>query len=371
VRLYSAAIVAAVVGGLVVSSAGALGIDKEVTLPEGEVGMPYEFEFEAEEGCQPYHFHYYTGNLPPGLSVAEDGTLSGTPTESGTFQFWIQVTDGIPGGYCHSPQPSEGEYTAVIAPRVAITANLPGAKVGVPFTAAITAVGGGSLEWSIADGSLPPGLTLNRLNGTLSGTPSTIGSYPFTVKVADAKRQATKQYTFVVGGPLAVAPATAPAAEVGVPFSATIPFTGGIGPLQWRGAVPAGLSLNGSKGTIAGTPTAAGSSSVPLTIVDSDGQTVNTTLAFSIARRLKMAATRAASATVGKSYRLRLTAIGGVAPRAWTLAFGKLPPGLKLDRSGVLAGTPSKPGRYSTILRVADKLGVRNTRRLVVTVTAS
>src|SRR5262249_16914476 len=89
VRLYLPRIALAVLTGLVVSSAAALGIDKEVTLPEGEVGQAYEFQFEAEEGCLPYHFHYYTGNLPPGLEIAEDGVLSGTPTSSGSFQFWI------------------------------------------------------------------------------------------------------------------------------------------------------------------------------------------------------------------------------------------------------------------------------------------
>jgi hypothetical protein len=263
--------------------------------------------------------------------------------------------------------PSQGEYSVRIAPSVEITAPLYGAKVGVPYSASITAAGGGSLAWSLVGGSLPPGLTLERANGTLSGTPSTVGSYDFTVKVADAKRQATRQYTFVVGSPLAVAPATAPAAEVGVPYTATIPFTGGIGPLQWSGTLPAGLTLDGSKGTIGGTPRVAGSSSVPLTIVDSDGQTVNTTLGVSVARELKIAATKA-SARVGKSYRLRLSAVGGVAPRAWTVALGKLPPGLTLDRTGVITGTPRAAGRYSMILRVADKLGVRNTRRLVIAV---
>jgi len=132
------------------------------------------------------------------------------------------------------------------------------------------------------------------------------------------------------------------------------------------------VSDDGQACPIRGTPKAAGSSSAALTIVDSDGQTVNTTLAFSIARRLRIATTKASPATVGKSYRLRLGTIGGVAPRAWTLARGKLPSSLKLDpNTGPLAGTPRKPGRYPITLRVADKLGATNTRPLTLTVTAS
>jgi len=377
VRLYLAAIVGLVVAGIVVASAGALGMNRDVTLPEGEVGQPYpEFEFEGEEGCQPYHWHLILGNLPPGMTVEEDGTLSGTPTASGDFQFWVQVTDGIPGGYCHSPQPSEGEWTVRIAPQVLITSSLPGgAKVGVPFSAPFTATGGGSLEWSIPEGSLPSGLTLNRLNGLLSGTPSTVGSYNFSVKVADSKRQDTKQYTFLVAAPLAVKATAFPAGEVGVPFTATVPVTGGIGPLVWGtsagASLPAGLSMDRSKGTIAGTPTASGKFSFPLTIADSDGQTVDTKLAFSIARRLEITTTNAPRATAGKSYRLRLSAIGGIAPRAWALVRGKLPAGLRLDRStGLLSGTPRKAGRYPITLQAADRLGAKDTRSLTLTVTA-
>ena len=59
-------------------------------------------------------------------------------------------------------------------------------------------------------------------------------------------------------------------------------------------------------------------------------------------------------------------------PRVWTLVRSKLPSGLKLDRkTGLLAGTPRKPGRYPIRLRVADKLGVTNTRAFTITVNPS
>ena len=54
-----------VVGGVVVATASALDINQEVTMPDGLVGQPYEFQFEGEEGCQPYHFALKAG--PPDL----------------------------------------------------------------------------------------------------------------------------------------------------------------------------------------------------------------------------------------------------------------------------------------------------------------
>jgi hypothetical protein len=69
--------------------ASALDIEVDVKPPPGEVGTPYEFEFEAEEGCLPYRFSHLNGTLPPGLRITTDGKLTGTPTDAGSFSFWV------------------------------------------------------------------------------------------------------------------------------------------------------------------------------------------------------------------------------------------------------------------------------------------
>jgi hypothetical protein len=350
----------------VVTSAFALDINTEVSLQDGEIGVPYQFQFEGEEGCQPYHFNVIAGALPAGLTVQDDGKLVGTPTESGHFDFWVELTDGIPGGACHSPTPSQGEYSVFIAPKIEITTALPGAKAGVPYRVAVAAKGGGTLEWSVTAGSLPPGLALSRTDGTLAGTPSTPGTFPFTVKVNDAKRNATQSFSFVVASPLAVQPTVSlPAAEVGRPLTATIPSAGGIGPLAWStsGTLPAGLALDPAKGTIQGTPAAAGPFSLAVRATDSDGQAVDTTVSIAVAARPTIVAAPLAKARAGRSYRVRLTARGGVAPRTWRIASGRLPAGIVLARSsGVLAGTPRLAGTYRFTVRLTDRLGGAATR---------
>ena len=371
-RFALLAVVALCAGAALTSSATALGIKTEVTLQDGEVGVPYTFEFDGEEGCQPYHFAFLAGQLPPGLTVTDDGELTGTPTQPGAFVFWVQLTDGVPGGACHTQTPSQGRFHVLIAPAVTITAALPGAKVGAPVNTVVTATGGGSLQWSVTEGALPPGLSLDVNTGALTGVPTTVGTYPFTVLVRDDKRRATRQYSYVVAPALAVAPSVSiPGAEVGVPVDATVKSTGGIGPVAWTqngGALPDGLSLDPT-GAVKGTPTGAGRFAVPVTATDVDGQAVQSTLVGRVARRLKTSAGRVAAAHVGKPYRLRFVTDGGVGPLRWSSPRA-LPRGLSLDRStGVVTGTPRAAGTFKVTAKATDTLGITSSATVAVSVT--
>ncbi|NLM10040.1 MAG: hypothetical protein GX213_04535 [Clostridiaceae bacterium] len=61
--------------------------------PDGVVGEDYTHSFKARGGRKPYTFTLTKGNLPDGLNLAEDGTLSGTPSQAGTFKYTVTVTD--------------------------------------------------------------------------------------------------------------------------------------------------------------------------------------------------------------------------------------------------------------------------------------
>jgi hypothetical protein len=64
------------------------------TLPNGAQGAAYSTTVQATGGQAPYAWSLISGALPPGLSLsATSGTISGTPTTAGTFNFTLRATD--------------------------------------------------------------------------------------------------------------------------------------------------------------------------------------------------------------------------------------------------------------------------------------
>lgn len=61
--------------------------------PVGMVGVPYSQTFLATGGTPPYAFAIVGGSLPPGLVLAGNGVVSGTPTTAGIYPFVLEVID--------------------------------------------------------------------------------------------------------------------------------------------------------------------------------------------------------------------------------------------------------------------------------------
>lgn len=62
-------------------------------LPNGALGGPYTATLAASGGRAPYTWSVSSGSLPPGTSLALEGTISGAPTAAGTFAFTVEVAD--------------------------------------------------------------------------------------------------------------------------------------------------------------------------------------------------------------------------------------------------------------------------------------
>lgn len=76
------------------------------------------------------------------------------------------------------------------------------AELGTPYSDVITANGGTSpYTFSIASGSLPPGLSLNSSTGEISGTPTTAATYTFEFRVDDSASAYTSNFYSIIVKP--------------------------------------------------------------------------------------------------------------------------------------------------------------------------
>ena len=84
-----------------------------------------------------------------------------------------------------------------------------------------------------------------------------------------------------------------------------------------------------------------------LRLSDTEGRTLDYSANFRVASRVLVSTLLLRTGRVGKLYRWRVASTGGVLPKSWRIAAGRLPRGVHFDRQlGVLSGTPKKPGRY-------------------------
>jgi hypothetical protein len=180
--------------------------------------------------------------------------------------------------------------------------------------------------------------------------------------------------TFTINSPPVITTTTLNAMTVGVAFSQTLAASLGTPPYgNWHvveGVLPAGLSLNANTGVIGGTPTAAGSDMVQISVEDNAGVSASTVFGWTVNPvPLTITTNSLPNATAGSAYSQAFAAIGGVSPYTWSVALGTLQPGLSLSAAGVLSGTPTQGGTSNFTVRVADAQGSIATKVFTLTVT--
>ena len=262
--------------------------------PPGTVGTPYSIRFVENEGsgCGPGRqtFHLDSGALPPGLTLAPDGTLSGTSTLAGTFQFYVEMREPQDDPANCAGKRTQKQFTLTVRrpPWIVSTpAVTPRSEVGVPFRMTLRARGGsGIFAWALVEGKLPRGLRLG-IAGSIVGTPRTAGSYRFEVRARDTEARSLKWPALLHVAPrLRIPPQRLPVAKVGCSYRADLTATGGIAPTVWkltRGRLPRGIRLASALGRFGGIPKEAGRHLV--TVEVSDGLNVKATRSFTIVTR--------------------------------------------------------------------------------------
>jgi uncharacterized protein (TIGR03437 family) len=339
-----------------------LSITSTATLPVAFVGIPYQTTLTAMGGAQPYTWAT-TGNLPAGLSFnSRTGSLSGTLTSAGSsnsFTFTVTLTDAV-----GTPATQQVQLIAVYVPLIITTQPLLGASQGYSYSRTLSAAGGQPpYTWQSSDLTLIGGLTLSS-SGQITGIAQTGGFFMFTGNVTDSAGTTVSQvFSLTIGTPLTVITASLPAAAAGVLYSQQLDASGGVPPYIWSipGSVGGDLSLS-TTGILNGIPEEAyGPVSVVVQVMDQIGQSASTSfgqLSVNVVNPPAITTSSVPNGHVGSSYTYPLAATGGTSPYTWTVALGKLPPGMSLNNAqGIISGTPSQAGTYTFVVVLTDSNG--------------
>jgi hypothetical protein len=174
----------------------AIGRDVKV-VPTGYIDVSYYLQLAPIGGTGPYSWSVIGGSLPSGLGLAGvkgnpdlvviQGFPTGTPA---SYTFTVQVADAE-----SPPATATVTLTITVVPFLNITTtSLDPAVDGDPYSAPLTVEGGvPPYDWSIVNGTLPPGLAIDPSTGVISGTPTAAAlglTYSFAVGVTDSNGEA-------------------------------------------------------------------------------------------------------------------------------------------------------------------------------------
>jgi Putative Ig domain/Putative binding domain, N-terminal/Viral BACON domain len=358
-------------------------------LPFAQAGVPYERRLTAIGGAAPYSFSLMAGDLskeilPLGMTLAADGTLSGTPASTGEYSFRARVQDSTGDSFARL-------FSFVVSNDLGLVVtsqNPVAAQVGHSPALPLSTSALEQAAWSLAGGSLPAGMSL--VTGDpfapgrtiLAGQPTSPGDYSFTLRATDTSTvgnlgSADRRFSMHVSSLQLVSPVASaantralPSASVGTPYSASLKLAGGTPPYTFTTLpavpLPPGLALSAS-GMLSGTPTATGLFDVIAIADDSAGDSLRVRASLVVsdgaAPLLSLVTTvNADAASVGAPYDFALDSgfFAGTAPFTWSVATDSdLPAGISLLPGGNgnpdrLGGIPSMAGQFSFDLVVTD-----------------
>ncbi len=315
-------------------------------------GQTYNYQVQVAGGTGPYNYTVTSGSLPNGLALgALNGTITGTATTLGQFNFTITVTDSA-----GTPNTAQASFSANVNAFGIPSPLFVNGTVGTAFSYQVPAAAGGQPGYTYTAGSLPQGLSMDS-NGLITGTPTIVNnSFNATITVTDSTTPTHLSATTSLffnnqPAPITVTSPLTVGAVKNASFNYSTQVTGGLSPYTFAATgLPAGLTLNTGNGGISGTPTAAGSSNVDLSITDTLGTNVHVTLVINVAN-FGITSSLTFNAARNVPFNYNINTLGGVG----TITYGatNLPPGLTLNGS-TISGTPTTLGNTAISLSAVD-----------------
>jgi hypothetical protein len=323
------------------------------TLPNATLNVPYSQQITPSGGTAPYVLQAPSVSLPPGLTMAPSGVLSGTPTSAGTYTFPVFATDDC---NCSGSR----NYTVMVS-----SPATPPSITQQPASLVVTQ--GNSATFSVtASGSAPlsyqwrfNGGNIGGANGTSynipSAQPANAGNY--TVVVSNNNGSVTSQVaTLTVRVPPSITQQPA-SLVVTQGNSATFSVTAtGDAPLSYQWRLNGG-NIGGANGTSYNIPSAQPANAGNYTVVVSNNSGSVTSQVATLTVNcpaISLSPTTLAKGMTGMVYNQTITASGGTAPYTFNVTAGSLPPGLTLSAGGTLSGTPTAGGAQNFTITATD-----------------
>ncbi len=351
------------------------------SLPQGTVGLPYQFDLAAVGGDGQYAWSITRGALPRGLTLdATTGRISGVATAPTQVQLTVRVTDG--GAF------AEVSYELLVAESTIdldiISRAIPPAFLQRRYEIPLTAIGGVPPYVWTYDGAMPAGLTLSA-DGVLEGTPTMVGPSAVNFRVADALgTRAERPITVrVVASEDALRFTTdiLRDGERASRYEDRFRATNGQPPYVFEltgGELPGGLAIDGDK--LVGTPTVTGTFVFAVRVTDARADFDNNRFVVRIVgdgdgvRFVSNALPEGERGTAyveegGSTVRLKAVAQAGVeGALTYSVLTGDLPPGLTLAADGVLSGTPTAAGLFTFTAQVQDSAKLTDHRAYAIVI---
>ncbi|MGI6737113.1 MAG: Ig domain-containing protein [Anaerovoracaceae bacterium] len=325
---------------------------KEADLATARMGTGYAATLNTRGKCTEDDSAKWSlagGKLPDGLTLnKKSGKISGTPQKPGTYNFSAKFTNKYGS--------DTKQFSITVKAAIKTGSLLPDAKIGEQYSETLEMPAGSDPgTWSVSQGRLPEGLSLDEGSGKISGYPKSEGTYSFQAAYRTAEETISKTFSIKVGP--AISTDVLPGAMKGKAYGAALEVNPGTTNGTWSasGNFPAGLKINSRTGRISGVPTTAGTCSFIVTFKnkygeDSKGLSIHVAESGTVVNELPEGKAGSPYAVVLASPRTK--------KGSWTVSGGSLPEGLTLHKtSGLISGTPAKAGDYSFTASFKDSEG--------------
>ncbi|MBO1198874.1 putative Ig domain-containing protein [Staphylococcus simiae] len=347
------------------------GIDdqtKEVNTPIDEI------KIEADDGVGHTLTNSVSG-LPTGVTFDEaTNTISGSPTTVGTYPVTVTTTD------------AEGNSTTTQFTITVVDTTAPTVKaiddqtkeVNTPIDS-ITIDGqdnsGQPVKNSVS--GLPAGVTFDETTNTISGSPTTVGTYPVTVTTTDAEgNTTTTKFT------ITVVDTTAPTVkdiddqtkEVNTPIDNIVidgSDNSGQAVKNSVSGLPAGVTFDENTNTISGSPTTVGTYPVTVTTTDAEGNTTTTKFTITVVDTTAPTVKDIDDQTKEVNTPIDSITIDGQdnSGQPVTNSVSGLPAGVTFDENtNTISGSPTTVGTYPVTVTTTDAEGNTTTTQFTITV---